>query len=652
MEFPEGYDPHSGFYEDPSTGQWQSFPAQPPPQRSGTPSVAQENRPPGPPRSQWSGPAPRPHRGGLGYVLAPSFPPPSSHRDDMPHDLHGLTRNLDEDGARGDQQSMPADRPLLRSVPNDVDPPHRSLQYLFDPEPSSRESSPGLSPPPTPRTSASKPRKDATPKLDKGKKRASDDSEPKTSKKPKAAAPPPKATTVRGKAKPAPDATEGSKQAAGRKSGSTNYIKVELDALLNVVKKNLPIGQAAWAETTKDYNKWAQANGRPARTEKPLKTKFDTLVRTPKPTGDAEIPPHVERAWEIEQLINQKVHLRMLDDSEIADFGQSEEEALEVEDSPPNSDIELVEKPAPRKKAASKGSASGPVLKAVHEVAAGGATTSRTSGRRAQISDFMSTISSSLNPAAREVRDETRFARRLAQEEISRLTQENRDLRQRTEMLTDRIHEQSIQLQQQLSETTRLRTQVDMYEMMRSFGGRQSRFPVGALDAEDWDFDTARYRHPSSSSYFHHQRPRPYSPPRTPRFHRPLTPLTVSPSNRPDIPGDGAGSSRRRRDVRRPDMDQSISPRSHSPIPSAPPTSRSANVATNTMHPPSLHSSSSFTSAGPPSVPSLNHFSLATGTNLETLANVASSSEGPRATSPVAGPSFTFSFSPSRSRKY
>jgi hypothetical protein len=43
------------------------------------------------------------------------------------------------------------------------------------------------------------------------------------------------------------------------------------------------------------------------------------LVKTTKPTGDAECPPQVERAHEIEDLINEKVSTRDLDDAEIVD---------------------------------------------------------------------------------------------------------------------------------------------------------------------------------------------------------------------------------------------------------------------------------------------------------------------------------------------
>ena len=48
------------------------------------------------------------------------------------------------------------------------------------------------------------------------------------------------------------------------------------------------------------------------------------MVRTSKPTGDADCPPHVLRAQSIEELINDKVGSRELDDSEIVDVDEDE----------------------------------------------------------------------------------------------------------------------------------------------------------------------------------------------------------------------------------------------------------------------------------------------------------------------------------------
>ncbi|KAI9059358.1 hypothetical protein FKP32DRAFT_1606072 [Trametes sanguinea] len=99
--------------------------------------------------------------------------------------------------------------------------------------------------------------------------------------------------------------------AGGRQPGSLNYSEDDLDALLDLVQEELPIGQKMWQRITDHFNDWARENGCPPRTQKLLKTKFESLARTPKPTGCAEVPPHVERAWEIEELINEKIHQQL-----------------------------------------------------------------------------------------------------------------------------------------------------------------------------------------------------------------------------------------------------------------------------------------------------------------------------------------------------
>ena len=54
---------------------------------------------------------------------------------------------------------------------------------------------------------------------------------------------------------------------------------------------------------------------------------FIQLVKTTKPTGDGECPSYIERAHEIEYLMNDKAGSRDLDDEEIVD---TPEEAILV----------------------------------------------------------------------------------------------------------------------------------------------------------------------------------------------------------------------------------------------------------------------------------------------------------------------------------
>ncbi|RDX46394.1 hypothetical protein OH76DRAFT_1485628 [Lentinus brumalis] len=372
----------------------------------------------------------------------------------------------------------------------------------------------------------------ATAGTGKGNKRASGASSSAPSKKQKSA---PESSTKakggkgKGKAKAAPEPTK-SAAYSGRQPGSQNYSEEDLESLLDLTQEILPIGQNAWGQVTRRFNEWAEQNGRPPRTQKPLKTKFETMVRTPKPTGNAEIPPHIERAYDIEHSINEKVHTRELDDGEIADEdGEDGEDGDEVEEE--NSEVEVLDgppsqshgtsRPATSSSAGTKpsGKQTVPVLKGIRTDGMAGTSTSTrptASSRRGQASDFMSAVTTSLDPSLREGRDEARFARRLAQSEFDRLTQDNRDLRARNDALTDRLAQQGAQVHQMALENNRLQSRLDMLEMMQGLGGR-SAGPHGRSRYDDWDRGSPRStpRHSRSYSRSYGQSPR-MSPPRTP----------------------------------------------------------------------------------------------------------------------------------------
>ncbi|KAG1800913.1 uncharacterized protein HD556DRAFT_1438914 [Suillus plorans] len=63
----------------------------------------------------------------------------------------------------------------------------------------------------------------------------------------------------------------------------------------------------------------ADSHDRPTCPAKSLELKFKQLVRTTKPTGDAECPPHIERAHKIDFCMNEKAGTRDLDDDEFTD---------------------------------------------------------------------------------------------------------------------------------------------------------------------------------------------------------------------------------------------------------------------------------------------------------------------------------------------
>ena len=64
----------------------------------------------------------------------------------------------------------------------------------------------------------------------------------------------------------------------GRKAGSSGYSLEEIQKLLSLVEKQLPIGGAGWDLVMNEYNRWAKKNGYGCdRARKALRTKFDTV---------------------------------------------------------------------------------------------------------------------------------------------------------------------------------------------------------------------------------------------------------------------------------------------------------------------------------------------------------------------------------------
>uniref|UniRef100_H3H5P4 DUF6818 domain-containing protein n=1 Tax=Phytophthora ramorum TaxID=164328 RepID=H3H5P4_PHYRM len=78
-------------------------------------------------------------------------------------------------------------------------------------------------------------------------------------------------------------------------SGSPNYKMAEITRLLKLVEEHLPLGKDEWGRVTMAYNKnrsrtWAE------RDLDSLRRKFKALYSVRKPTGTAEMPPHIEKA--------------------------------------------------------------------------------------------------------------------------------------------------------------------------------------------------------------------------------------------------------------------------------------------------------------------------------------------------------------------
>ena len=124
----------------------------------------------------------------------------------------------------------------------------------------------------------------------------------------------------------------------GRTRGAPNYKPREVQVLLDIVEEELPIAAKGWRVVGAQFRDWAVVTEYPARTDRSLELKYKQvcsscfkvmlqflrtllqLVRTKKPTGDAECPSDVCRAHEIDHKIQSKVACRDLEDGEILDF--------------------------------------------------------------------------------------------------------------------------------------------------------------------------------------------------------------------------------------------------------------------------------------------------------------------------------------------
>ncbi|CDO77375.1 hypothetical protein BN946_scf184787.g24 [Trametes cinnabarina] len=296
----------------------------------------------------------------------------------------------------------------------------------------------------------------------------------------------------------------------GRQQGSSNYTDADIWNLLDSVREVLPMSPDAWQDVANRFNARAEDQGRPKREVRPLRLKYDAqLVReaSKKPTGKTRMPRHLRRVLRIERKINTKSHVGELDDDEPPtgtessvdeDTGGSGVDDLSAqEDGDIQPDVEIVEP--------SRASPSQPAPKAARNPAA----MSTQCPRRAVAHDFLNILAASLDPAARETREQMCFVLKMAQEQIHGLTQENRELRNRNDTLTDRIQQLSNELQEQKAEVKALCTRLEMYEMFMPY----SRFP-GPLHWPNGTFAPPQDRNDSNPPSIFPSMP--YTPPSAP----------------------------------------------------------------------------------------------------------------------------------------
>lgn len=141
-------------------------------------------------------------------------------------------------------------------------------------------------------------------------------------------------------------------------------------------------------------------------------------MKTTKPTGDAECPPEVDLAHEIDYLMNEKVNTRDLDDAEIADLP---DDIIEVSDDEDDGDDELASTAAK--------------INTEHDHFTRRAVPSDRPPRPSRASaianwDMLAgNLSQSLDPTARAAREDDRAARSIQTTQMLALSNDMRDLR-------------------------------------------------------------------------------------------------------------------------------------------------------------------------------------------------------------------------------
>ncbi|ETI48940.1 hypothetical protein F443_07090 [Phytophthora nicotianae P1569] len=96
-------------------------------------------------------------------------------------------------------------------------------------------------------------------------------------------------------------------------TGSSNYMVAEIDRLLSLVEEFLPLGQDEWERLAGFYNV-TRVRGWQEREYESLRRKFKVLYSTRKPTGIAEMPPHIKRAKALKDAIDEKTNVVVMDD--------------------------------------------------------------------------------------------------------------------------------------------------------------------------------------------------------------------------------------------------------------------------------------------------------------------------------------------------
>lgn len=200
------------------------------------------------------------------------------------------------------------------------------------------------------------------------------------------------------------------------------------------------------------------------------------LVKATKPTGDAECPPNVCRAHEIDDLMNEKAGTRDLNDSDIAD---ADNDAFYSDDEEPSTKSIPAAKHTNAATTTNENTALGPVAR---RVISNRLPSNTTSGSNRNAShDLLASITNVLDPRSREARTEERSMTAFQSQQLFTLSSQLQDTQRQLEAV-----------RQQLSAAERLCNDAercaDRAEMLSMFRTRHS-------NPHSHSFATPRFSH-------------------------------------------------------------------------------------------------------------------------------------------------------------
>ena len=159
------------------------------------------------------------------------------------------------------------------------------------------------------------------------------------------------------------------------------------------------------------------------------------MVRTLKPTGDADCPPHINRAHEIDNQINEKASTRELNDSDIIDVDDTDNEV------PSNQEMlsghakaKVMEKGASGLGRVKSEKASGPIARRLPSDCLPSTPINARNASR----DLLSNITNALDPRSRQARDDERSIATMQSQQIFTLSSQLRE----TQRQVDTLHQQ------------------------------------------------------------------------------------------------------------------------------------------------------------------------------------------------------------------